>query len=72
MHPLKLDAILNGIDIIEIHGNCDTDIDHITNNSRQCKEGSLFVAVRGYQTDGHKYVKSAVENGAVEAFTEAS
>ena len=70
MHPLKLDAILNGIEIIEIHGNCDTDIVHITNNSRQCKEGSLFVAVRGYQTDGHKYVKSAVENGAVAVICE--
>lgn len=63
MH-LKLKDILQGIDIIKIYGDDDVDISHITNNSRECKKGSLFVAVRGFQTDGHKYIGSAIENGA--------
>ncbi len=61
---MKLSEIIKGIDIKEIHGNADIDITHITNNSRECIDGSLFAAVRGFQTDGHKYMKSAYDSGA--------
>lgn len=61
---MKLDCILKGIDVLNIYNQKDIDITHITNNSRECTEGSLFVAVRGFQTDGHKYIESAVQNGA--------
>lgn len=40
-------------------------ISDITNDSRQVKPGSLFVAVRGHQDDGHKYISAAVAAGAV-------
>lgn len=33
-------------------------------DSRKCKEGSVFFAVRGTQVDGHDYIVKAVENGA--------
>lgn len=62
---MTLRDIIEGIDTKEIHGSCDIDITHITNNSRECKKGSVFVAVRGYQTDGHKYMQSAYDNGAL-------
>lgn len=61
---MKLNSILEGIDIVNIYNNSDVDILHITNNSRECREGSLFAAVRGFQTDGHKYMESAKDNGA--------
>lgn len=67
---MKLQSILKGIDIVEIYNEKDIEISHITNNSRQCKEGSLFAAVRGFQTDGHKYIESAVQNGAVAVICE--
>lgn len=47
-----------------IYGDKETEISGITNDSRSCCPGSLFVAVRGFQTDGHKYIESAVQNGA--------
>ena len=62
---MKLQDILTDIEIVEIYNSNEIDITHITNNSRECREGSLFVAVRGFQTDGHKYIDSAVEKGAV-------
>lgn len=34
-------------------------------DSRQVKPGSLFVAIKGYHTDGHRYISQAVERGAV-------
>ena len=67
---MKLDCLLKGIDVLEIYNKNDVNITHITNNSRECKPGSLFVAVRGYQTDGHKYISSAVQNGAVAVICE--
>lgn len=33
-------------------------------DSRNLKKGSLFVAIKGKRTDGHKYVKDAIKNGA--------
>ncbi len=67
---MKLRDILKDIDIIKIYGNDDIDISHITNNSRECIPGSLFVAVRGFQTDGHKYIESAAKNGAAAVICE--
>ena len=61
---MELCKILQGLEVEKIYGNQNLFISHITNNSRECKKGSLFFAVRGFATDGHKYVCSAVENGA--------
>ena len=61
---VKLQEILSELSVIEIHGSTDAVITSVTNNSRECKAGSLFVAVRGFQTDGHKYIASAASNGA--------
>lgn len=33
-------------------------------DSRQIKEGFLFVALRGTQSDGHAYIEQAIQNGA--------
>ena len=33
-------------------------------DSRKCTPGSLFVAVRGAETDGHAFIGKAMENGA--------
>jgi UDP-N-acetylmuramyl-tripeptide synthetase len=43
---------------------------HITIDSREVQPGSLFVAVRGYCTDGHRFISSAVERGAVAVICE--
>ncbi len=41
-----------------------TDITSITYDSRKVKDGCVFVAIKGFETDGHKYAKLAAENGA--------
>src|SRR5437016_4102742 len=33
-------------------------------DSRQCKSNSLFIALKGEQTDGHQYIADAVQRGA--------
>lgn len=37
----------------------------VSTDSRNISEGSVFVALKGDNTDGHKYIDKAVENGAV-------
>ncbi len=37
----------------------------IETDSRKCTPGSLFVAVAGNATDGHKFISKAIDNGAV-------
>ncbi len=49
----------------EIKGTCDIDISDVQIDSRQITKGSLFVAERGTQVDGHKFIPAAIENGAV-------
>ncbi|WP_281975817.1 UDP-N-acetylmuramoyl-L-alanyl-D-glutamate--2,6-diaminopimelate ligase [Halobacillus litoralis] len=36
----------------------------VTDDSREVKEGFVFVAVRGYRVDGHNYIEEAISNGA--------
>jgi UDP-N-acetylmuramoyl-L-alanyl-D-glutamate--2,6-diaminopimelate ligase len=42
----------------------DTSIFDITHDSRQVRDGSLFVAIRGAEVDGHDFVEMAVSQGA--------
>ncbi len=42
----------------------DISISSIEFDSRKVKQGSCFVAVKGFTVDGHDFVKEAVENGA--------
>ncbi|PSQ80774.1 MAG: UDP-N-acetylmuramoyl-L-alanyl-D-glutamate--2,6-diaminopimelate ligase, partial [Bacteroidetes bacterium QS_8_68_15] len=52
-------------------GERDLDISHVTDDSRAVEPGSLFVAVRGHEADGHDFIAQAVENGAAAVLCEA-
>ena len=43
----------------------EVDIQGINIDSRLVKQGDVFIAVRGTQTDGHQYIAAAEEKGAV-------
>ncbi len=61
---MLLKELLNGVDVLEIKGEGNPDITGVYYNSLEVLEGGIFVAIEGFKTDGHKYVKSAVEKGA--------
>ena len=42
----------------------ENDIQGISIDSRNVKEGHLFIAIRGTQVDGHQFIEAAEENGA--------
>ena len=61
---MRLTELINKFET-EIHGDSDIEISGIAYDSRKVKPGYLFIAIKGYETDGHKYIDSAVANGAV-------
>lgn len=61
----KLNDILYKAGLIETHGSTAIEISEIVFDSRQIKPGVLFVAVVGVNSDGHEFIDSAVEKGAV-------
>ena len=42
----------------------------IVTDSRQAREGSLFLALRGEKTDGHKYIPDVLQKGALAVLCE--
>ena len=58
---MKLKDVLRDIPALELHADPETEITDVCYDSRKVTPGALFVAVRGYETDGHKYIPAALE-----------
>ncbi|NLX77581.1 MAG: UDP-N-acetylmuramoyl-L-alanyl-D-glutamate--2,6-diaminopimelate ligase [Clostridiaceae bacterium] len=61
---MKLSKLIEGLDVLKIEGSIDRDISRIVYDSRRAVPGSLFVCIDGFKTDGHRYIQSALDNGA--------
>lgn len=61
---MLLKDLLKSIECIDIKNEKDTDITAICCDSRKVEQGSLFVCIKGYESDGHKYADMAIEKGA--------
>ena len=62
---MKLIELLKNIAVTTLEGSAEVEITAVDIDSRQVKDGHLFVAIKGTQTDGHQYISKAVEQGAV-------
>ncbi len=60
----KLTDILQDIEILETFGDMNIEITSIEFDSRKAGEGSLFTAIKGTKTDGHKYLPDVEKSGA--------
>ena len=61
---MKFKKFIQAVGADETYGDIGTEITMITDDSRKCVPGALFIAVKGFGTDGHAYIGKAVENGA--------
>ncbi|WP_311549783.1 UDP-N-acetylmuramoyl-L-alanyl-D-glutamate--2,6-diaminopimelate ligase [Prevotella aurantiaca] len=61
---MKLNDLLKNVKPLNIEGDADKDIKGINIDSRKIELGHLFIAIKGTQTDGHKYIEKAIELGA--------
>ena len=68
---MKLKTIISGIEGLKAKGNLDLDIKNIETDSRKVKPETLFIAIVGFEVDGHKFIKQAIENGATAILVQA-
>ncbi len=62
---MKISKLLSNIVVDSINIDCDIEIENITFDSRDVQGNTLFVAIKGFQTDGHNYIEGAIANGSV-------
>ena len=67
---MKLSELLKYVKPIAIVGNAEVDITGVNIDSRKIEKGHLFVAIKGTQTDGHRFIPKALELGAVAVLCE--
>ena len=67
---MKLKEILNCIEVMESTASGELEIGAIAYDSRRVKPGDLFVAVRGFEADGHRFIPMAAEKGCAAVLCE--
>lgn len=63
---MELDRLLSSLRILAAKNeNKDLNIEGICYHSKKAEKGFIYVAIKGFITDGHKYLKDAKKNGAI-------
>ncbi len=62
--------LVEGVDIIEVRGAIPEQINDLCCDSRHLQAGDLFIALRGFSVDGHKFLPDAAKKGAGGAVVE--
>jgi UDP-N-acetylmuramoyl-L-alanyl-D-glutamate--2,6-diaminopimelate ligase len=62
---MLLREIINKTSVKDVVADPDIDIRGVSHDTRVLRAGELFVAIKGYESDGHHYIAEAVEKGAV-------
>ncbi len=69
MDGVKLSALIGALPVVSSSGPGDPEIRSIHYDSRTVKPGGLFVAIKGLQTDGSRFIEDAVRRGASAVIT---
>ncbi|MEK6589450.1 MAG: UDP-N-acetylmuramoyl-L-alanyl-D-glutamate--2,6-diaminopimelate ligase [Nitrospinota bacterium] len=63
-NTMKIKEIFDGIELIHLKGSLDKEISSICYDSRNVKNGSLFVAIKGLRFNGHDFLHEVIKKGA--------
>ncbi len=66
---MKLKDLLKNVNVIQANVSMELNIDEIFYDSRKVTNGSMFVAVTGFATDGNRFIPMAMEKGAAVVVT---
>jgi len=61
---MKLKELLKNVEVLNLIGDAEVEIKGVNIDSRRIEADHLFVAVPGTQTDGHRFINKAIEQGA--------
>lgn len=67
---MKLKEMLVGLNGLKVKGDLEINIEGIESNSKVVKKEYLFVAIKGFNTDGHQYISNAIKKGAIAVMIE--
>ena len=62
---MKLSKLISELVVLKSNLVLDTEIAGISEKSSMCKNGYIYVCIKGIHKDGKEYIKEAIENGAV-------
>lgn len=65
-----LKDILYKVGLVEVIGSTNIAITAVSFDSRKIEKDSLFVAIKGTQSDGHKYIEDTIAKGAIAVLCE--
>ena len=63
MKKITIEEIMSAVDGELISGQKENFITGVKHDSRECAEGDMFVAIKGENQDGHKYIPQVIEKG---------
>lgn len=61
---MNVKELLFGIDYNVVKGSDLTEINEVCYDNRKVVKGDVFVCIKGFSVDGHKFAPQAIENGA--------
>ena len=64
VNVMKTNVLFSNVSTLKIYGDFPLSVSNIFSDSRQVTTDSVFVCIKGYTVDGHRYIPSAVEKGA--------
>ena len=67
---MELKRLLVGIEGLKVKGDLEKDIKGLDKNSKEIKDEYLFIAIKGFATDGHTFIQDAIKNGATAVMIE--
>ena len=61
---MLLQTLIQDLTVLQLHGEVNREVRGVTYHSGLASEGSVFVAIKGTQSDGHQFVQQAIELGS--------
>lgn len=61
---MDLKSMLINIEGLKVKGSLEKEIANIRNNSKDVKLNDMFVAIKGFDSDGHEHISEAIDKGA--------
>ncbi|MDK2835877.1 MAG: UDP-N-acetylmuramoyl-L-alanyl-D-glutamate--2,6-diaminopimelate ligase [Thermosediminibacterales bacterium] len=69
---MQLYKLLENVKVNRISGDKNVEVRGITYDSRKVKSGFVFVAIKGFEKDGHDFIQDAINRGAVAVISQKS
>ncbi len=61
---MQLKEILSGLEGLKVKGSLEVEIRKIESSSQNIKQGDMFIAIDGFNQNGHQFIGEAIQKGA--------